>query len=105
MVARTAFFQLRYSSGLLVLTTLTMGAVFWIPVTGLFFPGITVRLLSASALIAMAGSYIPVLRFYGRSPAWSLALPLIALIYMAMTWASAWRCWTGHGAVWKQRTY
>ena len=105
MVARTAFFQLHHSTGLLVSTTLTMGAVFWVPAVGLFFPEIAVRLLSAAALIAMAGTYVPVLRFYGRSPAWSLALPLIALMYVAMTWTSAWRCWTGRGAVWKQRTY
>jgi hopene-associated glycosyltransferase HpnB len=105
MVARTAFYQLRYSVWLLILTTLTMGIAFWVPPAGLFYTGTPVRLFSAVALAAMVATYIPVLRFYGRSPVWSLFLPIISLMYVAMTWTSALRYWSGKGAVWKNRTY
>ena len=33
------------------------------------------------------------------------ALPLIALVYMEATFASAWRYWRGTGASWKRRDY
>jgi hypothetical protein len=42
---------------------------------------------------------------YGRSKAWALALPLIALFYMAATAASALNYWRGKGANWKNRAY
>lgn len=105
MVARTAFYQLRYSVGLLLLTTLTMVGVFWTPLAGIFFPGSMAKLISAVALGAMSATYLPVLKFYGRSPAWALTLPVIALFYICMTWTSALRHWAGRGAVWKGRAY
>jgi hypothetical protein len=48
-------------------------------------------------------SYVPTLRFYRRSAAWALALPLIALFYMIATVDSAIRYWSGRGGVWKGR--
>ena len=105
MVARTAFYQLRYSFGLLLLTTLTMIGVFWTPVAGIFFPGSMAKLISAVGLGVMSATYLPVLKYYGRSPAWALTLPVIALFYICMTWTSAIRYWTGSGAHWKGRAY
>lgn len=105
MVARTAFYQLRYSFGLLLFTTFIMVGIFWVPVAGLFFPGSVAKIISLVALAAMASTYLPVLRFYSRSPAWSLTLPVIAFLYICMTWTSAIRHWTGTGAIWKGRAY
>lgn len=105
MVARTAFFQLRYSVVLLAGTTGAMLLVFCLPVAGLFFPAATPKIISAGALAAMMLTYWPTLRFYGRSRAWSLCLPFIAMLYLCMTWSSAVRHWRGAGSEWKDRVY
>jgi hypothetical protein len=105
MVARTAFYQLRYSAVLLAGTTATMLAVFWLPAAGLFFPGASAKIIASCALAAMIVSYLPTLKFYGRSRVWALALPLVATLYLAMTWSSAIRCWFGSGSSWKGRFY
>jgi hypothetical protein len=49
----------------------------------------------------MVISYQPILRFYRRSPLWGLALPLIALAYMAFTLDSAYQHVRGRGGLWK----
>ncbi len=105
MVARTAFCQLRYSAGLLAGTTAIMLAVFWLPVAGLFFPAAGAKIISCCALAAMILSYLPTLKFYQQSRGWVLALPLIATLYLAMTWSSAIRFWVGTGSSWKGRFY
>jgi hypothetical protein len=48
-------------------------------------------------------AYQPTLRYYARTPLWSLALPLVALFYTAATVDSAWRYWRGRGGAWKGR--
>jgi hypothetical protein len=48
-------------------------------------------------------SYQPILRYYRRSPLWGLALPLIALAYMAFTLDSAYQHVRGRGGLWKGR--
>jgi hypothetical protein len=63
------------------------------------------RWLAAIASAAMIASYIPVLRFYGRSPLWALALPVTGTLYLLMTVSSAIRSWRGVRATWKGRTY
>jgi hopene-associated glycosyltransferase HpnB len=105
MVARTAFFQLRYSAVLLAGTTAIMLTVFWLPVAGLFFPAASAKIISACALAALILSYLPTLKFYGQSRGWALALPLISALYLAMTWSSAIRFWVGTGSRWKGRFY
>jgi hypothetical protein len=105
MVARTAFFQLRYSAALLAGTTAMMLAVFWLPVVGLFFPAAGAKIISCCALAAMIVTYLPTLRFYGQPRGWAAALPLIAALYLAMTWSSAMRFWVGTGSSWKGRFY
>jgi len=105
MVARTAFFQLRYSAALLAGTTAMMVAVFWLPVAGLFFPGAGAKIISCCAIAAMILTYLPTLRFYRQPGGWAVALPVIATLYLAMTWSSAMRFWVGTGSSWKGRFY
>ncbi len=105
MVARTAFVQLRFSATLLVATTLGM-ALTWLlaPALALFGHG-AARFIGVATWIGMAASYLPTLRRFRRSPAWAVALPLIACFYMAATIGSAVDHWRGRGVVWKGRAY
>lgn len=105
MVARTAFRQLRYSGFLLALCTVTMVMGFWLPVAGLLSPGSAAKFLCAAGLGAMILSYLPVLKFYGMSKGWALALPVIGTLFLGMTWTSAISYWLGKGPQWKGRTY
>ena len=66
------------------------------------FQSATSELRHATWLL-MAISYQPILRFYRRSPFWGLALPLIALVYMAFTLDSAYQHLRGRGGLWKGR--
>jgi hypothetical protein len=59
--------------------------------------------LGAATFALMMISYQPILRFYRRSPLWGLALPLIALAYMAFTLDSAYQHVRGRGGLWKGR--
>ena len=105
MVARTAYTQLRYSPALLALCTLLMTSLFWFaPMAPLLEPGHG-YLLGALSWMAMVVSYRPTLRYYGLSTLWSLALPLIGTLYLAMTWSSALGYWRGTRSQWKGRRY
>lgn len=103
MVTRAAFTQLKYSHTRLAACTLIMAIAFWAPAAALFHAG-TIA-LAAITLAMMMLTFLPTLRFYNRSPAWTLALPLIGTLYLAMTWGSAVRHWRGRGAAWKGRIY
>jgi len=105
MVARTAFTQLRYSSLALALCTVMMVASFWVPAVGLLLPKASGKFLSVIALSSMMLSYLPTLKFYGMSARWTVAMPLIGTLYLAMTWTSAIRHWFGKGSQWKGRAY
>jgi hopene-associated glycosyltransferase HpnB len=105
MISRTAFTQLRYSTALLVATIAALTIIWLVPpweaVVGSgwrFGCG-----LAACALAAL--SYMPTLTRYRRNKLWALALPLIAVFYMAATAASAVNYWRGKGASWKNRAY
>jgi len=105
MVARTAFAQLRYSVGRLVLCTLVMVLVYQVPVVMVASSNVLIRYLSLVSLALMFLTYVPILRFYHRSLAWGFALPLIAALFLAMTWTSAIRYWRGERSRWKGRIY
>ena len=105
MVSRTAYTQLRYSPVLLVFCTVTLGVAFWLPVAGLFAPLAMARLLADTALVAMAASYVPILRYYGVPVRWVVTLPVAATLFLAMTWTSAGRYWRGTRSLWKGRAY
>jgi hopene-associated glycosyltransferase HpnB len=105
MISRTAFTQLRYSTALLILTMAALTLIWLVPPwEAVFGSGWQFGCgLAACALAAV--SYMPTLIRYRRNPLWALALPLIALFYMAATAASAMNYWLGKGASWKNRAY
>lgn len=105
MVARTAYTQLHYSPLLLLLCTLIMLIIFVLPLISLFLSGFTIKITALLTILIMATTYLPTLKFYERSPAWGITLPLIGIIYLLMTWTSALRYISGSGSSWKQRQY
>jgi hypothetical protein len=105
MIARSAYVQLRYSPLLLAGTTLGLALVFLAPPAYAILGEGRERAAGLLAWAAMAASFLPTLRRYGRSRAWAPALPLIALFYMAATLGAAWRHHSGRGVAWKGRAY
>ncbi len=105
MVARTAYTQLHYSPLLLLLCTLIMLIIFVLPLISLFLSGFTIKMIALLTILIMVTTYLPTLKFYERSPAWGITLPLIGIIYLLMTWTSALRYISGSGSSWKQRQY
>jgi hopene-associated glycosyltransferase HpnB len=104
MISRSAFHQLHHSTLLLILTMAGLAMTYMLPPL-LLLTGIPVpMLLGGVAWGLMATTYVPMLRFYGRSPLWSLSLPLVAIFYAGCTVHSACRFWTGAGGRWKGRT-
>jgi hopene-associated glycosyltransferase HpnB len=105
MISRTAFTQLRHSAALLALALLGLTLVWLVPPAAAL-AGHGYEL--ASGLMAWglsALSYMPTLARYRRNRLWALALPLIAIFYMAATFGSALNYWRGRGARWKSRAY
>jgi len=105
MISRTAFTQLRYSPALLALTMLGLTVVWLVPAAAILFGRGWTFTLGLAAFGLAAISYLPTLARYGRNRLWALALPLIALFYMAATCGSALNYWRGQGARWKSRAY
>jgi hopene-associated glycosyltransferase HpnB len=105
MVSRTAFTQLRYSFGVLLLTLLGLTLVWLVPVWAILFGTGWSFACGLAAFLLAALSYLPTLRRYRRNPLWSLTLPLIAVFYMAATLGSALSHWFGGGSRWKSRSY
>jgi hopene-associated glycosyltransferase HpnB len=103
MISRSAYAQLGYSPLLLLGALAGMALVYVDPlvfaVTG---PG-WIHGAGCAAWLMMAIAFQPMLRFYGRSPVWGVALPLIGLFYAGATWRSAWHHWQGRGGMWKGR--
>jgi hopene-associated glycosyltransferase HpnB len=105
MISRTAFTQLRHSAVLLALTLIALTLVWLVPAAAILF-GHGWRFACGLAAFGLAAiSYLPTLARYRRSFLWALALPLIALFYMAATTGSALNHWRGQGARWKSRAY
>jgi hopene-associated glycosyltransferase HpnB len=105
MVARTAFVQLRFSLGWLLLCTFLLALSYLVPVLGIALPVAEARLLAAAAWLTLSITYLPTLRFYRRAWLWAPALPLIGFLYLLMTWTSALRYWRGERSRWKGRIY
>jgi len=112
MIARSAYTQLRYSPALLAGTVAGLSWLYLLP------PLATIGGLAAAAAgpaawwcagaglagwAVMAVTYLPVLRLYRLSPLRAPCLPLIALLYAAMTVDSARRHRAGRGGEWKGR--
>ena len=108
MVSRSAFTQLRYSSVLLIGTTVVMAVVFVAPLAGIasaYWAQVSAPVVGALAVAAMAAAYAPLVRFYGLPSLWALTLPAAAALFLAMTWSSAVNYWRGTRATWKNRSY
>jgi hypothetical protein len=113
MVARSAYTQLNYSPVLLAGTLIGLLFLYALPPAGAII-GLAAGLSTGpAALTAGAGlagwalmslSFVPMLRLYRLSPLRAPGLPLIALLYAAMTADSARRHYSGHGAQWRGRT-
>ena len=103
MIARSAYAQLGYSPVMLIGAVASMTVVYLAaPVMALTTHGVTM-ILSLSAWGGMLVALQPTLRFYRLSPLWSLAMPLVALLYLAFTVRSALDVWRGKGGQWKGR--
>jgi len=119
MVTRSAYTQLNYSPLLLAGTIIGLLFSYVLPpaaaITGLalLVAGPATGPTAPATLAAGAGlagwalmslSYLPMLRLYRLSPLRAPGLPLIALLYAAMTADSARRHYAGRGAEWRGRT-
>jgi hopene-associated glycosyltransferase HpnB len=116
MVARSAYTQLRYSPVLLAGTVAGLGWLYLLPPVATLgglagaaaggHPGPTGWWCAGAGLAGwalMTLSYLPVLRLYRLSPLRAPCLPVIALLYTAMTVDSARRHRRGRGGEWKGR--
>ncbi|HEX3517179.1 MAG TPA: glycosyltransferase [Trebonia sp.] len=110
MIARSAYVQLRYNplllagtlAGLLVLYAAPpAGLIAWLAGSG------DAALLAGVAGLAgwalMTASYVPMLRLYRLSSFRAPTLPLIAVLYAAMTADSARRHYSGRAVSWRGR--
>ncbi|SJZ82832.1 hopene-associated glycosyltransferase HpnB [Enhydrobacter aerosaccus] len=103
MISRSAYAQLGYSPLLLAGTVAGMALTYLAPpVLALFGDGLA-QGAGAGAWLLMAMSFLPMLRFYRRSPLWGVALPAIAAAYTVFTVQSAVAVWRGRGGMWKGR--
>lgn len=105
MVSRTAFTQLRHSAWLLAATLIGLCVVWLVPIGEILFGSGWGQAMGLAAFALAAGSYLPTLLRYRCSVWLVLALPLIAMFYMAATIASACNAWFGTGVRWKDRDY
>lgn len=103
-VARSAYCQLRYSPWLLALTAASLSITFIAPPVLAFALTGPAQMVAIATWLLMAFSFRPTLRFFGSSPLWGLALPAIALIYLAFTVDSAIQHRRFRGGMWKGRS-
>jgi hopene-associated glycosyltransferase HpnB len=103
MVSRTAYAQLGYSALLLAGTIAGLAITYLAPILLALLATGVVRWLGVAAWLLMAVAFQPTLRFYRVSPLWGVALPAIAVTYMAFTLDSAYQHARGRGGMWKGR--
>ena len=115
MIARSAYVQLRYSPLLLAGTIVGLlllyvappaGAIAALIVTAAGGGGTGTALAGLAGLAGwalMTASYVPMLRLYRLSALRAPALPLVALLYAAMTADSARRHYSGRAVSWRGR--
>lgn len=109
MVSRSAYAQLRHSPPLLLAAVLGLALVYLVPpfalLAGLTTGATPAAVCGGVAWLVMAGTYVPMLRYYGQ-PLWlAPLLPFTAFLYLLMTVDSAVQHYRGRGAAWKGRTY
>lgn len=109
MVSRSAYAQLRHQPLLLAGTVAGLALVYLVPpaalCAGLAAGRSGVAAAGGLAWLLMAGTYLPMLRYYRQPAVLAPLLPLTALLYLLMTVDSAVQHYRGRGAAWKGRTY
>jgi hopene-associated glycosyltransferase HpnB len=103
MVSRSAYDQLNYSPFLLAGTIVAMLLMYILPLALAIFGGGLAQALGWITWGLMMIAFFPIVRFYGLSPLWAAALPVIASCYMLFTVDSALQHWRGKGGLWKGR--
>jgi hopene-associated glycosyltransferase HpnB len=115
MIARSAYVQLRYNPLLLAGTVIGLLLLYVAPPAGVLAAligaaagtaGLGVVLAGVAGLAGwtlMTASYVPMLRLYRLSAFRAPALPLIAVLYAAMTADSARRHYSGRAVSWRGR--
>jgi hopene-associated glycosyltransferase HpnB len=103
MISRTAFYQLKHSSLLLLCTIAGMVITYLAPPLLLLTSSRLTIFMGAAAWLAMTITYSTMVRYYRMNPAWALTLPLAALFYLGATIHSAVKYWNGRGGDWKGR--
>ncbi|MGH8961471.1 MAG: glycosyltransferase [Jatrophihabitantaceae bacterium] len=116
MIARSAYTQLKYNPALLAGTVIGLLLLYAAPPAGAIAGLVAAKTGAAATGAALAGfaglaawaimtaTYLPMLRFYRLSALRAPALPLIAILYAAMTADSARRHYTGRAVSWRGRT-
>ncbi|GAA3398506.1 glycosyltransferase [Streptomyces roseoviridis] len=109
MVSRSAYAQLRHRPLVLAGTVAGLALVYLAPpaalVAGLAGGDGPAAWAGGLAWAVMAGTYLPMLRYYRQPPWLAPLLPFTALLYLLMTVDSAVQHYRGRGAAWKGRTY
>jgi hopene-associated glycosyltransferase HpnB len=103
MVTRSAYPQLGYSPLRLVAAMLGLGVAFLAPPL-LLLAGGAAALAGLVAWAMMGWAYAPTVKYHGLSPLWAATLPLAAVLFAAMTIASAIGHYRGQPAQWRGRT-
>jgi hopene-associated glycosyltransferase HpnB len=113
MVARSAYDQLHYSPAILLGTVVGMALLYLvaplatlggIAAAAFAVPGsLLLAALGALAWGLMTASFLPILRHHTSARWPAVLLPVAAMLYTAMTIASAWRHRTGRSGEWKGR--
>lgn len=104
MVARSAYVQLHESKWILAGTSVLMLLLYAVPVAALACAG-PARWLGLGAWCALTVAYLPTLHYYARNRLAAPLLPVVALLYLGMTWFSALRHMAGTRSAWKGRRY
>ena len=108
MVSRTAYEQLRFSPLYLCLSILGMCIIYLYPVLAIFFYEeihLSLFLLNILTILILVISFRPTVNFYKLTSFYYFSLPFASLIYIMMTFTSAFNFHFRKGNVWKGRKY
>jgi hopene-associated glycosyltransferase HpnB len=103
MIARTAFTQLHYSFGLVLVALVGLFVTFLLPWFSFFAGDDPAWFLASTAICLMTVTFGVTVRFCALPWPWALSLPFAVVYYGYATCVSAARYWLGRGAQWKGR--
>lgn len=105
MIERTAFTQLNYSFSKLILCTLIICLMFFVPLIGLVMPSKVIIGIGLVSILIMTFTYYPVVKYYELNTLNLVLLPFTTLLFLLMTWSSAIKYMVGKRSMWKGRVY